>query len=75
MWHVDVAAVEKHIKPKFVPDGKTMVSPKKSQIFRNNLMNSVLRMQNRDCRTTVNIKCDISFHFESHLVGPVTAST
>lgn len=26
MWHVDVAAVEKHIKPIYVPDGKSMVS-------------------------------------------------
>lgn len=33
MWHVDVAAVEKHIKPKFAPDGKSMVSLKKSQVF------------------------------------------
>lgn len=31
MWHVDVAAVEKHIKPKFVPHVKSMVSVKKSQ--------------------------------------------
>lgn len=33
MWHVDVAAAEKHMKPKFVPDGKGIVSLKKSQIF------------------------------------------
>lgn len=75
MWHVDVAAVEKHIKPKFAPDGKSMVSLKKSQVFWNNSINNVLRIQNGDCRTTVSIKCNISLHFESHLVGPVTAYT
>lgn len=75
MWHVDVAAAEKHIKPKFVPDGRGIVSLKKSQIFWNNFMNNVLRIQNGDCRTTVSIMCDISLQFESCLVRPVTAST
>lgn len=60
MWHVDVAAAEKHIEPKFVPDGRGIVSLKKSQIFWNNFMNNVLRIQNGDCRTTVSITCDIS---------------